>query len=142
MLSRPEIRQTVAARFDAVFVDEYQDISGVQEALLNSIKRSSGETPAQAWPKPPGEPAQKQGAAARRAQSDGGETPLGNSAFQSVSDGQAAQRFFYVGDVKQSIYRFRQADPTLFMEKERTFSDAETAEHRRIDLNRNYRSRG
>ena len=97
ILSHPEIRAAVAARYDAVFVDEYQDISGVQEALLNSIKRQN-----------------------------------------TVSE----QRFFYVGDVKQSIYRFRQADPTLFMEKEAAFSDDEAAPQRRIDLNRNYRSRG
>ena len=60
---------------------------------------------------------------------------------QIVSDEQAEQRFFYVGDVKQSIYRFRQADPTLFMEKEAAFSDDAAAPRRRIDLNRNYRSR-
>ena len=44
---------------------------------------------------------------------------------------------------KQSIYRFRQADPTLFMAKgKNAFSDGADAPRRRIDLNRNYRSRG
>ena len=47
---------------------------------------------------------------------------------------------FMVGDVKQSIYRFRQADPTIFQKKYRTFSSDENAEDRRIDLNRNFRS--
>ena len=47
---------------------------------------------------------------------------------------------FMVGDVKQSIYRFRQADPTIFQKKYRHFSSDENAEDRRIDLNRNFRS--
>ncbi len=44
---------------------------------------------------------------------------------------------FLVGDVKQSIYRFRQAEPGLFLEKLSAFSGAAG---RRIDLNRNFRS--
>ena len=47
---------------------------------------------------------------------------------------------FYVGDVKQSIYRFRMADPGLFMEKYGRFGrDLEDGE-RRIDLAKNFRS--
>lgn len=55
---------------------------------------------------------------------------------------------FMVGDVKQSIYRFRLAEPGLFLEKYRTFEiwgeDADPgspAEGLRIDLARNFRSR-
>lgn len=48
---------------------------------------------------------------------------------------------FMVGDVKQSIYRFRQADPGLFMDKFQRFQCQEDALDRRIDLNRNFRSR-
>ena len=54
-----------------------------------------------------------------------------------VSDG---YNRFMVGDIKQSIYRFRQADPTIFLEKYREFSKDEDAPSRRIDLNRNFRS--
>lgn len=46
---------------------------------------------------------------------------------------------FMVGDVKQSIYRFRLARPELFMEKYRTYQEDKRA--CRIDLHRNFRSR-
>lgn len=48
---------------------------------------------------------------------------------------------FMVGDVKQSIYRFRLARPELFMEKYDTYSKDDTAAYQRIDLHRNFRSR-
>ena len=47
---------------------------------------------------------------------------------------------FMVGDVKQSIYRFRQARPELFMEKFATY-DLEESKKQRIDLHKNFRSR-
>ncbi len=46
---------------------------------------------------------------------------------------------FMVGDVKQSIYRFRLARPALFLEKYNTYG--ETGCCRRIDLAKNFRSR-
>ncbi|MCD7981156.1 MAG: helicase-exonuclease AddAB subunit AddA [Clostridiales bacterium] len=50
------------------------------------------------------------------------------------------ENMFMVGDVKQSIYRFRLARPELFMQKYDTFSLAESRTQR-IDLHRNFRSR-
>ena len=47
---------------------------------------------------------------------------------------------FMVGDVKQSIYRFRLSRPELFMEKFYTYS-LEDSEKQRIDLHMNFRSR-
>lgn len=94
ILADPELSLLESSRFDAVFVDEYQDVSAIQEAILNGLKRADG-----------------------------------------------SQLFFYVGDVKQSIYRFRQAEPTLFLSKLASFSDDEGADQRRIILNRNFRSR-
>ena len=47
--------------------------------------------------------------------------------------------YFMVGDVKQSIYRFRHAKPEIFIGKYESFSD--TGRDRRIDLNKNFRSR-
>jgi len=48
---------------------------------------------------------------------------------------------FLVGDVKQSIYRFRQADPSLFLERYRRASPDPDALEQRIDLKENFRSR-
>lgn len=48
---------------------------------------------------------------------------------------------FMVGDVKQSIYRFRLSRPELFMEKFDTY-DTEDSKTQRIDLHKNFRSRG
>ncbi|MBO5501724.1 MAG: UvrD-helicase domain-containing protein, partial [Clostridia bacterium] len=94
VLADAELSQLESSRFDALFVDEYQDVSAIQEAILNGLKRGDG-----------------------------------------------SQFVFYVGDVKQSIYRFRQAEPTLFLSKLASFSDDEQASQRRIILNKNFRSR-
>ncbi len=47
---------------------------------------------------------------------------------------------FMVGDVKQSIYRFRLARPELFIEKYKTYTSTESKEQK-IDLHENFRSR-
>ncbi len=48
---------------------------------------------------------------------------------------------FMVGDVKQSIYRFRLARPEIFMEKLGSYSKDAASKDRRIDLHKNFRSR-
>lgn len=47
---------------------------------------------------------------------------------------------FMVGDIKQSIYRFRQADPTIFLAKYRDYEGGKDPSSLRIDLNKNFRS--
>ncbi len=64
------------------------------------------------------------------------------SIFRAVS--QTGENLFTVGDVKQSIYRFRLADPGIFLDKYNTYGEAETAqegEPRRVLLSQNFRSR-
>ncbi len=91
-LSDPALRSQMQGEYDHIFVDECQDVSQVQDAILQSIHNENNV-------------------------------------------------MFMVGDVKQSIYRFRKADPTLFMERLRTYSDDPDAKCRRIILQKNFRSR-
>lgn len=83
----------LAARFDEIMIDEYQDSNRIQEAVLGSVSGIWTDRP----------------------------------------------NVFMVGDVKQSIYRFRMACPDLFMEKYRTYQ--EEGAYRKIDLHKNFRSR-
>nr|MDD6335378.1 UvrD-helicase domain-containing protein [bacterium] len=63
--------------------------------------------------------------------------PLQERILELLSEG---NRLFMVGDVKQSIYRFRQAQPGLFLHKARTFPTQQGGDRRLIRLNRNFRS--
>lgn len=92
VLSDPAIRSEMQGDYDHIFVDECQDVSQIQDAIIQAIH---------------------------------GENNV----------------LFMVGDVKQSIYRFRKADPTLFLHRLRTYSDAVDAPCRRIILQKNFRSR-
>ena len=91
-LKNPDVRTAVAGRFDALFIDEYQDVSGIQEAILTAL----------------------------------------HEGFPNM--------LFMVGDVKQSIYRFRLADPTLFLRKYQEYSLESAAPRRKILLQQNFRS--
>lgn len=93
VLQQEDMRRHHQSMYDHIFVDECQDVSAIQDAILQAVH---GE----------------------------------NSSL------------FMVGDVKQSIYRFRLADPTRFLYRMRNFSDAEDAEERRIFLQKNFRSAG
>ena len=86
------LARSLSARYTEIMVDEYQDVSRVQDAI-----------------------------------------------FRALSDG--GKKLFLVGDVKQSIYRFRLADPEIFNEKFRAYAEADPAVARRILLRENFRSR-
>lgn len=121
ILEDPLIAESIKDKFKYIFVDEYQDASGIQEYIIQKIKRDNN--------------------------------------------------LFMVGDVKQSIYKFRLADPELFIEKYKTFTKlteivtpselkddtvwdtviqntnqqlkgAEQPQKIRIDLSKNFRTRG
>lgn len=57
-----------------------------------------------------------------------------------AGEAQGVRKRFMVGDVKQSIYRFRNARPEIFVEKYDTYR-ADDPEEERIDLDQNFRSR-
>lgn len=90
-----ELARQLSGRYTEIMVDEYQDVSEVQDLIFRAVSRE------------------------------------GNN-------------LFFVGDVKQSIYRFRLADPTIFLEKYARFADFRAAAPgapRRILLRENFRSR-
>ena len=90
LLREPQVAQELSGAFDALFIDEYQDISPIQEEIIQALHRDN--------------------------------------------------QLFLVGDVKQSIYRFRQADPGLFMDKYARFPLSGGQPARKILLQQNFRS--
>lgn len=58
-----------------------------------------------------------------------------------TKDGDSEGNLFMVGDVKQSIYRFRLAEPGLFLHKYKTYTSDGAGGGKRIDLAKNFRSR-
>lgn len=92
LLEREEIAARYREQFAYLFVDEYQDSSDIQEAIIQRLVRKDN--------------------------------------------------LFMVGDLKQSIYRFRSALPEIFAGKYQAFSRDEAALDFKMDLNRNFRSRG
>lgn len=58
--------------------------------------------------------------------------------FSKISTG---DNLFMVGDMKQSIYRFRSSDPEIFKEKSDLYIKDSHAENRKIVLGKNFRSR-
>ncbi|MEK5079395.1 helicase-exonuclease AddAB subunit AddA [Solibacillus sp. FSL W7-1436] len=55
--------------------------------------------------------------------------------------GEQDGNMFMVGDVKQSIYAFRLAEPRLFLDKYKRFEEDSSGTGMKIDLNANFRSR-
>ncbi|MGI6151521.1 MAG: UvrD-helicase domain-containing protein, partial [Christensenellales bacterium] len=86
-LSDPEIAKEYQRRFTHIFIDEYQDSSEIQEAIIGTFS--------------------------------------------------AGKDVFLVGDVKQSIYSFRAANPKIFLKRARR---AKLGEGRVLPLNVNYRT--
>ena len=123
-----------------VFVDEYQDINAAQDKIISALSRDGTDilTPS---PRPSGERAGARGAGFETKNlltpplsSAGG----GEGGEQSPQVNESAGNRFLVGDVKQSIYRFRLADPKIF----RDYSKAWHGENgRTIPLTENFRSR-
>ena len=93
--AKTPLAASLAARYTEIMVDEYQDVSLVQDDIFRAVSRDE-------------------------------------------------RNLFMVGDVKQSIYRFRLADPEIFNKKYRTYPDySSDSEQRsaRILLRENFRSR-
>ena len=93
--NNPEVLNEIRLSFDEILLDEYQDTSDIQEALISKISNNN---------------------------------------------------VYMVGDIKQSIYRFRNANPYIFKEKYNKYTsfkkgDAVDLGGIKIDLIKNFRSR-
>jgi ATP-dependent helicase/nuclease subunit A len=97
-----------------VLVDEYQDINGVQDAILSLVSRGTGYQPVSSLNQ-------------------------GHGPVAHATEG-TSPNLFCVGDVKQSIYGFRLAEPGRFLERYARMKAG--GEGQVIDLQSNFRSRG
>ncbi|PCR99728.1 ATP-dependent helicase [Lactococcus garvieae] len=91
----PDVTMAYRNKYSEIMIDEYQDTSHVQEAMLRLLSKN----------------------------------------------GDGSDNLFMVGDIKQSIYGFRLADPRLFLKKYTAYAD-ETNPNQLIRLKENFRSRG
>lgn len=66
---------------------------------------------------------------------------LQEAILTSIANGFGVNNMFMVGDVKQSIYRFRKAKPKLFLDKYDDFSEDLNSNQCKIILDKNFRSR-
>jgi len=89
ILKNEEILNTLKEKYKYIFVDEYQDINSVQEAIISLLARDDNR--------------------------------------------------FMVGDIKQSIYRFRLCDPEIFLDKYEKYNGKVPKSELHI-LNCNFRS--
>jgi ATP-dependent helicase/nuclease subunit A len=64
-----------------------------------------------------------------------------NAIIQKSSHHDERANLFMVGDVKQSIYRFRMAEPKLFRDYAAVWAENRKAHHQVLPLNENFRSR-
>ncbi len=87
LLSNEEVAKYYQELFDEIYIDEYQDNSGVQDAIVQCFSRDN---------------------------------------------------VFFVGDVKQSIYRFRHAKPQMFLDRAEAYRKEEGG--KLYELNANFRS--
>lgn len=95
--SPTEAAAVLSRRYTEIMVDEYQDVSRVQDAIFRTVSRNG-------------------------------------------------ENLFFVGDLKQGIYRFRLAEPKIFEEKIDSWTPYGEADSEvktvKIPLTKNFRSRG
>ena len=94
--SPTEAAYVYRSKFAEVLVDEYQDINLVQEYIIQAVSGGVGGGDG-------------------NVNGNGGDGD--GDSYDSGAGSNGGGGLFMVGDVKQSIYRFRQAMPEIFMEK-------------------------
>lgn len=89
LLSIEEVKNELHEQYKYIFVDEYQDINPMQDAIISALKSDY-------------------------------------------------TKMFFVGDVKQSIYGFRQSSPEMFIYKYKKYKDDDKSAS--FDMNINFRT--
>ncbi|MEU5969790.1 ATP-dependent helicase [Streptomyces globisporus] len=109
LAERPEVAAELAGRYDAVYVDEYQDTDPAQVRLLHALAGNRGRAP---------EYARGHGEEARGDGGRGEETGAGGARSERARAGRTLIAF---GDPDQSIYTFRGADVNGILDFPDTF---------------------
>ena len=115
-----------------VFVDEYQDINAAQDKIIAALSRNSSPSPRLS-----GERAGVRGLELTNHLPPHPDPLLLRGGEGEEKDAPSGNRFL-VGDVKQSIYRFRLADPKIFRDYSKNWHGANGQV---IPLSENFRSR-
>lgn len=113
LAERPEVAAELAGRYDAVYVDEYQDTDPAQVRLLHALAGNRGRAP---------EYARGHGEEARGDGGRGEETGAGGARSERARAGRTLIAF---GDPDQSIYTFRGADVNGILDFPDTFRRAD-----------------
>ncbi|MFJ3938722.1 ATP-dependent helicase [Streptomyces parvus] len=123
LTERPEVAAELAGRYDAVYVDEYQDTDPAQVRLLHALAGNRGRVPEYA--RGYAEEARGEG---RRGEETRGEGRPGEGARAGDVRGAAARAgrtLIAFGDPDQSIYTFRGADVNGILDFPDTFRRAD-----------------
>ncbi|MFD6203362.1 ATP-dependent helicase [Streptomyces rubiginosohelvolus] len=120
LAERPEVAVELAGRYDAVYVDEYQDTDPAQVRLLHALAGNRGRAPEYA--RGHGEEARGEGGRGEGESVRGEGARAGDARSEGARAGRTLIAF---GDPDQSIYTFRGADVNGILDFPDTFRRAD-----------------
>ncbi|MFJ3748905.1 ATP-dependent helicase [Streptomyces rubiginosohelvolus] len=120
LAERPEVAAELAGRYDAVYVDEYQDTDPAQVRLLHALAGNRGRAPEYA--RGHGEEARGEGGRGEGESVRGEGARAGDARSEGARAGRTLIAF---GDPDQSIYTFRGADVNGILDFPDTFRRAD-----------------
>ncbi|MEU2409375.1 ATP-dependent helicase, partial [Streptomyces rubiginosohelvolus] len=120
LAERPEVAAELAGRYDAVYVDEYQDTDPAQVRLLHALAGNRGRAPGYA--RGHGEEARGEGGRGEGESVRGEGARAGDARSEGARAGRTLIAF---GDPDQSIYTFRGADVNGILDFPDTFRRAD-----------------
>ncbi|MGW4628732.1 ATP-dependent helicase [Streptomyces rubiginosohelvolus] len=123
LAERPEVAAELAGRYDAVYVDEYQDTDPAQVRLLHALAGNRGRAPEYA--RGHGEPARGEGGRGEGTRAGGARSEAARAGDARSAVARAGRTLIAFGDPDQSIYTFRGADVNGILEFPETFRRAD-----------------